>query len=343
MSSSPRIGWIDAAKGLSIILVVQMHSTLGLESALGVETISGAFVEFVRTFRMPLFFMVAGLFLSRSINADWRSFADKKVVHFAYFYALWLTIQFVFKAGHLSGGDPVEWVRLYLLGYIEPFGTLWFIYLLAIFFVVTKLLKDMNKWVLWGGVAFLCVLPIHTGWVTIDEFASRYVFFVTGYLVPHFAFSWAERSAEKPLMGLGVFGLFVGANLAAFLSGWSHLPGAGLILGLTGSFAVIGFVSILAHNRLAGILTFFGANSLKIYLAFFLPMVVSRVILLKLQPYLGLEPNVMALIITATAVATPLIMYEVARRIGADFLFERPDWARLQAKRTPPQASPAAS
>ena len=31
---------------------------------------------------------------------------------------------------------------LYLLSFIEPFGTLWFIYLLPIFFVVTKLTRD---------------------------------------------------------------------------------------------------------------------------------------------------------------------------------------------------------
>ena len=32
------------------------------------------------------------------IDRDWRTYLDRKVVHFAYFYVLWVTIQFGFKA-----------------------------------------------------------------------------------------------------------------------------------------------------------------------------------------------------------------------------------------------------
>ena len=47
---------------------------------------------------MPDFFMISGLFLAQVIDRDWRTYLDRKVVHFAYFYLLWMTIQFVFKA-----------------------------------------------------------------------------------------------------------------------------------------------------------------------------------------------------------------------------------------------------
>ena len=33
--------------------------------------------------------------------------------------------------------------KLYAEAFVEPFGTLWFIYLLPIFFVVTKLTRDV--------------------------------------------------------------------------------------------------------------------------------------------------------------------------------------------------------
>ncbi len=58
----------------------------------------GYVVEFARPFRMPDFFLIAGLFLARRIDAPWRLYLDRKVLHFFYFYALWLTIQFAFKA-----------------------------------------------------------------------------------------------------------------------------------------------------------------------------------------------------------------------------------------------------
>ena len=89
---------------------------------------------------MPDFFLISGLFLARVIDRDWRTYLDRKVVHFAYFYVLWVTIQFAFKApGLCCRARRAGVAGLYLQAFVQPFGTLWFIYLLPIFFVVTKL------------------------------------------------------------------------------------------------------------------------------------------------------------------------------------------------------------
>ena len=99
-----------------------------------------ALVAFAKPFRMPDFFLISGLFLARVIDRDWRTYLDRKVLHFAYFYLLWVTIQFAFKAPGLAAEHgALGVVGLYAEAFIEPFGTLWFIYLLPIFFVVTKL------------------------------------------------------------------------------------------------------------------------------------------------------------------------------------------------------------
>src|SRR5262245_45270680 len=95
---SGRVDWVDYAKGFCIIMVVMMHSTLGVEAAAGREGWLHYAVAFAKPFRMPDFFLISGLFLARVIARDWRDYLDSKVVHFAYFYVLWVTIQFVFKA-----------------------------------------------------------------------------------------------------------------------------------------------------------------------------------------------------------------------------------------------------
>ena len=92
------IDWVDYAKGFCIVMVVMMHSTLGVEQAAGREGWMHALVAFAKPFRMPDFFLISGLFLARVIDRDWRDYLDRKVVHFAYFYVLWVTIQFAFKA-----------------------------------------------------------------------------------------------------------------------------------------------------------------------------------------------------------------------------------------------------
>ena len=93
-----RVGWVDYAKGICIVMVVMMHSTLGVEQATGKSSRMGALVTFAKPFRMPDLFLISRLFLAQVIDRHWPAYSDTKVVHFAYFYALWGTIQFTFKA-----------------------------------------------------------------------------------------------------------------------------------------------------------------------------------------------------------------------------------------------------
>src|SRR6201994_2226135 len=126
-----RIDGVDYAKGICIVMVVMMHSVLGVELAAGQTGFMHLVVMFAKPFRMPDFFLISGLFLPLVINRDWRTFLDRKVMHFAYFYVLWVTIQFGFKAPAFAA-EP-SWPHaglMYLEAFIDPFGTLWFIYLL---------------------------------------------------------------------------------------------------------------------------------------------------------------------------------------------------------------------
>ena len=159
-----RVDWVDVAKGICIIMVVMMHSTLGVEKAAGEPGWMGYLVEFARPFRMPDFFLIAGLFLARRIDGPWRLYLDRKVLHFVYFYVLWLTIQFAFKApGMLAEQGVNGTVREYLTAFVEPWGTLWFIYHLALFLLVARLLKNVPWLIVWLGAAALEIAPIHTG------------------------------------------------------------------------------------------------------------------------------------------------------------------------------------
>ena len=151
-----RIDWVDYAKGICIILVVMMHSTLGVEKAAGELTWVHGFIDWARPFRMPDFFMISGLFLASRIDKPWRGYLDSKVLHFAYFYVLWMTIQTFTKSfGVLQTEGLASFLKIYLEGFYEPYGTLWFIYLLAIFFVVTKLLRQVPALLIFAGAAVL--------------------------------------------------------------------------------------------------------------------------------------------------------------------------------------------
>ncbi len=73
---------VDYAKGFCIVFVVMMHSTLGVEAAAGQNGWMHPVVAFAVPFRMPDFFLISGLFLANVIDRDWRTYLDRKVVHF---------------------------------------------------------------------------------------------------------------------------------------------------------------------------------------------------------------------------------------------------------------------
>jgi uncharacterized membrane protein YcfT len=326
-----RVDWVDYAKGFCIVFVVMMHSTLGVEDAVGREGWLHAVVAFARPFRMPDFFLISGLFLARVMDRDWRTYLDRKVLHFAYFYVLWMTIQFAVKAPGLAPG--LGWagvVAFYFESFIEPFGTLWFIYLLPIFFVVIKLTRRVPAWIVWPIAAVLEIAPIETGWTVIDEFASRFVYCYTGYILAPYVFRLAAAAQTQPwraLAGLLIWGIFNGALVFA---GYAIWPLVSLGLGLLGAAAVVAVSALMARSDLFRPLRYCGRNSIVIYLAFFLPMALTRTLLVKT----GIVPDVgsMAVIITAAGVIAPLVLHWLVRGTRLGFLFERPAYFRLTDK-----------
>src|SRR5947207_252925 len=162
-----RVDWVDYAKGFCIIMVVMMHSTLGVEAQAGREGFMHALVAFAKPFRMPDFFLISGLFLAQVIDRDWRTYLDRKVVHFVYFYLLWTAIQFAVKAPlFVHDYGPLSTLWLYAQSFVEPFGTLWFIYLLPIFFVAAKLARTLRipPLAIWLVGAALEMAHVQTGW-----------------------------------------------------------------------------------------------------------------------------------------------------------------------------------
>ena len=319
-----RIDWVDYAKGICIVMVVMMHSVLGVEAAAGQTGFMHVLVAFAKPFRMPDFFLISGLFLAVVIDRDWRTYLDRKVVHFAYFYVLWVTIQFGFKAPSFAAETGWAHVGLmYLESLIEPFGTLWFIYLLPVFFVVTKAarklppLADLGCGGAAGDRAYLDrldrdrrILPRASS-ISIPATCS-----------PAYVFAWSDRARAHPAWALAGLALWALVNGGLVELGFSEWPLVSLALGLAGAGAIITTGTLLARMQWLNFLRYCGEHSIVIYLAFFLPMAATRTLLLKT----GFIPDIgtISLIVTVAGVVGALAIWRVALKTGANFLFERP-------------------
>ena len=213
---------------------------------------------------------------------------------------------------------------LYLESFIEPFGTLWFIYLLPMFFVVTKAVaRHAAAGDLGSSRAALEMAHIATGWTVIDEFCARFVYFYSGYLFAAYVFALvgpragASRAGRSPASRCGR------SSMAAWSTGRQRMAA-----GLAGArasparCAIVTMGTLLARMQWLNFLRYCGEHSIVIYLAFFLPMAATRTLLLKT----GLIPDIgtISLIVTVVGVVGALAIWRLALRAGANFLFERP-------------------
>jgi uncharacterized membrane protein YcfT len=335
LAAGGRVDWVDYAKGICIVMVVMMHSVLGVELAAAQTGFMHLVVMFAKPFRMPDFFLISGLFLSVVIARDWRTYLDRKVVHFAYFYLLWVTIQFGFKAPSFAAETSWSHVGfLYLESFIEPFGTLWFIYLLPIFFVVTKLTRKMPPLAVLTVAAALEMAHVLTGWTVIDEFGARFVYFYSGYLFAPYVFALSDRARARPSLALAGLALWVVVNGSLVELAASEWPLVSLALGLAGACAIIVTGTLLARMQWLNFLRYCGEHSIVIYLAFFLPMAATRTLLLRsaLIPDIGM----VSLIVTVVGVVGALAIWRIALALHANFLFERPAAFWIAPKKAAP-------
>ncbi|WP_019906014.1 acyltransferase family protein [Methylobacterium sp. 77] len=345
-----RLAWVDVAKGLCIVLVVMMHSTLGTGHEMGGEGFLHTVVTFAKPFRIPDFFLLSGLFVGRVIDRDWRLFADRRVIHFAYFYGLWVLIQSAVKYGQIvDGAGPGAFLAHLAHALVEPYSTLWFIYLLAVFSVLTKLLRGLHPALLLGGAALLQSIPLEGQSELVTEFCGRYVWFVAGYLFAARIFRFADLVQGHPRAAIGGLAAWALANgLFAFTATGSEtfptlasLPVVSLVLGGAGALAIVatGALLTIAGGPVTVALRACGERSIVIYLAFFLPMAATRTLIVKTGAITDI--GLASLVVTIVAVVVPLVIERVVRHTPLVFLFRRPAAFHLVAERRPHAARAA--
>ena len=326
-----RVDWVDYAKGLCIILVVMMHVTLSYGEDVQREGWLHHFVRFAQPFRMPDFFLISGLFLSRSIHTPWREYLDRKVLHFAYFYVLWLAIQLSIVEAPILIGDPLAFTTTFARALLEPINTLWFVHMLGIFYLVTRLMRGIP-----APLVFAAAAGLHTAYVgrlidtesvVISEFSNRYVFFFTGYAAAPWIFGFAHRVAQRP--GRAAAALVAWAIINGWMaaSGFHFEPGYSLAMGLAGAAAIVALGALLAQRGWAGPLRYAGVHSIVVYLTFFFPKgVLTRLLEATAWQW---DVSMVSLFITAAAVVTPLVFHRLIRGTRLQFLYVRPAAFRL--------------
>lgn len=141
-----RIGWIDVAKGNAIILMVLGHSSM-----------PDIIQSWIFAFHMPLFFIVSGVTTSWSKD-NFHAFFLKKSISLGRPFVIYSAVCIM----------TINALNLSDLSWSKGWGdyALWFVPVLFLALLVSKLVLMTNSWLKW---VFFILLPIISGLLRYNE------------------------------------------------------------------------------------------------------------------------------------------------------------------------------
>ena len=166
-----RLKWPDIARGISILGVIVLHVSLAIPEAR--DTWLSQANEFLDPLRMPLFFLVSGLFAAKIFRYSfWQLFA-----HRLWFllvpYVIWVPLELAAFQVIIMNDYDSAWpsVTYFLLQLVSGSTMIWFLYALILFNIVLWLLRSLPGWaaVLVSFLAPAALLPFHEHWHLIAK------------------------------------------------------------------------------------------------------------------------------------------------------------------------------
>ena len=327
-TTTARLDWVDAAKGLSILLVVLHHVVWYMQRSAQAPAAVVMANEALASLRMPLFFLASGLFVAGPLAASWRTVLHKRVALFVYLYVVWTVIRFTFFATLVPPAvDPDDSANPVALAWalLLPGPSMWFLYALAVFAVVAKLLRPVPVWLQLGVTAVLSAL-VGAGLLEFGDsrwtYMSRFLFF---FLLGCYGRGLVERLAGSTSLvrTVVVAVVCVAAAGGAVVLGLRSVLGVALGLQcLAVAFGVL-FSAWAARFWFGRPLVVLGQQTLPIYLTHMLWLAVIMVGVREVELPVVVAyvlPVVMVVVLTALS----LLTHRVLVAVGASWLFELP-------------------
>ena len=321
-----RIDWIDTGRGLAILLVALYHSASWLLAA-GFDIAYWREInDALSSLRMPLFFALAGLFAPKWIEAPWSRLWNVKLRLYVWVFLIWEVIgSVVFLLGVTMQGEGFS-VRQSLLALlispVAPRFELWFIWALALFFVLAKLIRRLDYRIQLTLAGLVSVLAL-SGWETANVgwsgSAKYFVFFLAGvYLRPVIL---RLGSAPGRLLTLASILVWAALSVTVAVLHLRGVPGLYFVNCVLGVIAGIGISRALAGiSRLGSI----GRTTLPIYLAH-TPIIILLSFVLSLaalDPWLSPVAGILPPLLAAAAVTLALVLHRLVTPTPARYLYE---------------------
>ena len=266
-----RLLWADAAKAVTIFLVVLNHLTIRHYAELDFGTLTvaedawRAAVEALNPVRMPLFFVLSGFFAASALKRSWSAVWRQRVLRPYYLFALWLGLHAVFFAFETTlATTRVDSASEYAAQLVQPSSNLWFLHALSVHFAIAFALRGSAPgWALVGITAALVVLAAPV--IDIGPVVQNLPFFLFGAYCPQVLRALAATASAR--RGLALLLAYIVLIALTRASGVADLPAFMLAVSAVGvSLGVTAIVlSTAACPTFAVAVARLGRRSLAIY------------------------------------------------------------------------------
>lgn len=328
-----RLSWVDTARGLAIVLVVIFH-TRNWVAITGVDTQFWTdFSTVMATLRMPLFFVLSGLFAAKWVTAPWRQLLHSKVLLFIWVLWVWSAIGVPIQVAAIAAtGQPVgisTAVKTVIFAPIDPPFELWFIWALAVFFVLAKLTSRVPVIAQLIVAALVSAFAL-TVWLNTTNGLTGslkfFFFFLAGLHLKRIVAGVANVRWE---LRLGMVLGWAGVSAAVFVMDLRDVPGIYFVNCLAG---VVGGIALSTFLVPISVLGRLGRQTLPIYLAH-TPIAILITLVILYVPGMAagassISPVVVPLV-AGIAIVLALMLRSVSRASPLRNLYEPP--SRLAA------------
>jgi len=169
-ATKSRLAWVDYAKGIALILVAYRHILIGFERAgLPIHIVLLKANEMFFSFRMPLFFILSGIFISKSLEKrGWLNLIKTKWQTLLYPYIIWCVIQITFQIlfSKYTNSDRTLHDYTYILTNPDALDQMWYLFALfnvsTLYIILKSLLKIPSFIQLAVGIIFYFYQPYTT-------------------------------------------------------------------------------------------------------------------------------------------------------------------------------------
>lgn len=332
-----RQDWVDLLRGIGIILVVLGHALGGLIDTRGVAEpawFRPAFAA-IYIFHMPLFFLLAGVFVARRLDRGRGAFIRKLGPSILWPYILWSSLQILIiwmAAGLVNNPGSGPGVIVPALLYSPP-SQFWFLYGLGLMSIAVALapgrpgdaavlvpalalgslgevhgLPGLPKAILlgvpWYAIGVVFGERLLQAGQTVRRLAPWHLAVIAATPIGIVLALWDATHLERPAGWRDT-----AAAMAFQVNGFRKFYAAALAI------AALTLLAMRFQHAAPKWLLWCGQRSMGIFVVHVIAIAGTRIALLSaLGP---IDPTVLLAVLTLVGLAAPLILYAVAQRVGA--------------------------